>query len=67
MLHSFETATASVFLLLSVLLLMLWSWAMPELWSALDLRITVATVGLTAVALGWGLHRIREATDPELL
>ncbi|MCA9649211.1 MAG: hypothetical protein H6712_13935 [Myxococcales bacterium] len=63
--HSLEIATTSLFLLLSIALLGLWSWAVPDLWSGLDMRVAIATVTLSSVGLGWVLTRGIETTDPE--
>lgn len=65
MLRSLEFVTVVLFLVLSVALLALWSWAVPDLWSALDMRTAVATIALTSLGLGLGLSRIHEPADPE--
>lgn len=67
MLRSLEFATAALFLLLSTILLALWSWAVPDLWNALDVRIALATVVLTSMGLGWILSRGHDSLDPEPL
>ena len=68
MLSKLEIAAAVLFLALAALMMGLWTFLAPQMWTHLDLRVALVALSMTWLAVAWALPRgPRVSADPEAL
>lgn len=66
MLSTLEIAAAAVFLALAALMMALWAFIAPQMWTELDLRVALVALSLTWLGVACALPRGRRiSVDPE--
>jgi VIT1/CCC1 family predicted Fe2+/Mn2+ transporter len=67
MLSTLEIAAAALFLALAALMMALWTFIAPQLWTELDLRVAMVALSLTWLGVAWALPRGKSISpDPQL-
>lgn len=57
MLSTLEIAAATLFLVLAALMMAMWTWVAPQMWTELDLRVALVALAMTWLGVAWALPR----------